>query len=293
VAVTWEFSNNDYFEDAKLEKKFWYRRSLDGGWSGLVSEPVKIKWKKGKDLTGGLLDMVCNAWEAEKKEENASGEKKKELTKEQKVLKKKIESTGMGGMSFFAWFGFIGRRISAEESKEANAKEEKRREQRKKGEKVEEAEEEDEEVDEDEEDLSMSLEIFPDGDDLAIAITEDLWPGAIKYFSMRFAFLSLVIPIYLCSCTNIFLSFQHKHKNKTLSQTPTSSPTTKKKTTTNYKAAEVMGSGLLRNSDRRSCSQAVYVDAGRTYKSWRRYLRIYSEKESSGRKNRMASFDSP
>jgi hypothetical protein len=29
----------------------------------------------------------------------------------------------------------------------------------------------------------MSLEIFPDGDDLAVAITEDLWPGAIKYFS--------------------------------------------------------------------------------------------------------------
>jgi hypothetical protein len=29
----------------------------------------------------------------------------------------------------------------------------------------------------------MSLEIFPDGDDLAVAFTEDLWPGAIKYFS--------------------------------------------------------------------------------------------------------------
>jgi hypothetical protein len=29
----------------------------------------------------------------------------------------------------------------------------------------------------------MSLEIFLDGDDLAVAITEDLWPGAIKYFS--------------------------------------------------------------------------------------------------------------
>ncbi|KAM3077356.1 hypothetical protein ACMFMG_006706 [Clarireedia jacksonii] len=186
VVISWEFSSNDYFEDAKLEKKFWYRRSLDGGWSGLVSEPVRIKWKKGKDLTSGLLDMVCNAWDVEQKEGKVGGEKKKELTKEQKVLKKKIESTGMGGMSFFAWFGFIGRRISAEESKEANAKEERRREAQKKGEKVEDEEEEqeeDEEVDEDEEDLSTSLEIFPDGDELAIAITEDLWPGAIKYFT--------------------------------------------------------------------------------------------------------------
>ena len=34
-----------------------------------------------------------------------------------------------------------------------------------------------------EDDLGMSLEIFPDGDDLAVAFTEDLWPGAIKYFS--------------------------------------------------------------------------------------------------------------
>lgn len=43
---------------------------------------------------------------------------------------------------------------------------------------------EDEDQDEDgEEDIGMSLEIFPDGDDLAIAISEDLWPGAIKYFS--------------------------------------------------------------------------------------------------------------
>ena len=37
------------------------------GWSGLVSEPVKIQWKKDRDLTGGLLNMVCAAYEVEKK----------------------------------------------------------------------------------------------------------------------------------------------------------------------------------------------------------------------------------
>jgi len=29
----------------------------------------------------------------------------------------------------------------------------------------------------------MSLEIFPDGEELALAFADDLWPGAIKYFT--------------------------------------------------------------------------------------------------------------
>ena len=103
--------------------------------------------------------MVCAAWEAEKT--SAVLSKSNKLNPEQKALKKKIDNTGMGGLSFFAWFGFIGRRVSTEESREVD--------------------EEDEEEEED--DVGMSLEIFPDGDDLAVAITEDLWPGAIKYFS--------------------------------------------------------------------------------------------------------------
>ena len=36
---------------------------------------------------------------------------------------------------------------------------------------------------EEDEDESLALEIFPDGEELAIAIAEDLWPNAIKYFS--------------------------------------------------------------------------------------------------------------
>ncbi|KAF7853644.1 hypothetical protein EAF04_010635 [Stromatinia cepivora] len=182
VSITWIFSSNEYFEDEKLVKKFWYRKSL-GGWCGLVSEPVRIHWKKGKDLTGGLLDMVCDAWDEEQKSKLSGGDEKKakNMTPQQKSLEKKMANTSMGGLSFFAWFGFIGRRISEEESKEANARELAKREARKKGKKATEAE--DDEDEEDDEELGMSLEIFPDGDDLAIAITEDLWPGAIKYFT--------------------------------------------------------------------------------------------------------------
>ncbi|KAH6666843.1 NAP family protein-like protein [Halenospora varia] len=187
VSIRFEFSPNEYFSDTTLEKKFWYRRSKDG-WSGLVSEPVRIQWKKDRDLTGGLLDMVCSAWEVEQTASDGTT-KPKELTPQQKALKKKIENTGMGGLSFFAWFGFIGRKISAEESAEAMEKDKEMRKNRKNksppesadGDAVEDEEEDDEE--DDEEDLDLSLEIFPDGDELAIAFTEDLWPSAIKYFT--------------------------------------------------------------------------------------------------------------
>jgi len=154
-----------------------------------VSEPVGIRWKKERDLTGGLLDMVCAAWEAEKTSSTSSKRsngrnKEKGLTPEQKALKKKIENTGMGGLSFFAWFGFIGRKISAEESAEAVAKEKEKREKRKlKQASTPESEASEDESEEEDDDVGMSLEIFPDGDDLAVAFTDDLWPGAIKYFT--------------------------------------------------------------------------------------------------------------
>lgn len=183
VSITFAFSPNEYFEDEVLVKKFWYRKSI-GGWCGLVSEPVKIYWKKGKDLTGGLLDLVCDAWDAEQKTKaSRAKDAKKSLTSQQKALEKKIANTSMGGLSFFAWFGFIGRRVSEDESKEANARESAKRDARKSGKKVAEPDDDEDQEEGDDEDLGMSLEIFPEGDDLAIALTEDLWPGAIKYFS--------------------------------------------------------------------------------------------------------------
>lgn len=180
VSIRFEFSPNEYFEDSVLEKKFWHRRSKDG-WSGLVSEPVPIKWKKDRDLTSGLLDMVVAAWNADKTSDGKS--KDQSLTPQQKALKKKIDNTGMGGLSFFAWFGFIGRNISAAESVEATAADREKRKARQNSRATSPPDSENSEEEEEEDDVGMSLEIFPDGDDLAIAFTEDLWPGAIKYFT--------------------------------------------------------------------------------------------------------------
>lgn len=174
-SITFEFSENEYFENKVLEKKFWWRRSKDG-WAGYVSEPVAIQWKSSdKDLTGGMLGLVHKVWDDEK------AGKGDEETDAKKELKKLMEDTGLGGVSFFAFFGFRGRKISAEEDKEAFKIEQEKRQQRKAGKDV-----PDDTMDEDEDDDDMDeyeWEIFPTGDDLAVSISEDLWPGAIRYFS--------------------------------------------------------------------------------------------------------------
>ncbi|KAK3403556.1 nucleosome assembly protein [Sordaria brevicollis] len=186
VSFRFEFAENEYFEDKVLEKKFWSRRSK-GGWTGLVSEPVNIKWKKGKDLTSGLLGLVNAVWE----EEKAAGKhwstvQGQDFTDKQKQLKEQIENVGLGGLSFFAWFGYRGRRVSAKESQLATEKLQEQRQARKAAAEAGEskkAEEEEDDDDDDEEEDEVELEIFPDGDSLALALSDDLWPGAIKYFT--------------------------------------------------------------------------------------------------------------
>jgi hypothetical protein len=181
VAIRFEFAENEYFEDRVIEKKFWYRRAKDNR-HGLVSEPVDIKWKEGKDLTEGLLGLAKAVWDEEQAEgtNGAAKGKKKPLTEKQKALKAKIDANGLGGLSFFTWFGYRGEPISAEESRVATQEEKERRRRRAAGEEVATPTNDEEEEEDDEEE---SLEIFQNGDSLALAISDDLWPGAIKYFS--------------------------------------------------------------------------------------------------------------
>lgn len=101
-------------------------------------------------------------------------------TESSKKLLKLMEETGMGGVSFFCWFGFRGRKVTPEESEEGRKLEEEKRKARKEG-----KQSEDDDMDEDDDDEDeYEHEIFPTADDLAVFIAEDLWPGAIKYFSM-------------------------------------------------------------------------------------------------------------
>ncbi|KAK4179509.1 nucleosome assembly protein [Triangularia setosa] len=183
VSIRFEFEENDHFENKVLEKKFWWRHGKDG-FVGYVSEPVDIKWKAGKDLTNGLLSLAKAAWEEEKATPKKEGKEKKELTPKQKELKEKLEAEATGAESFFCFFGYIGERVSAEENIEALKKEAEDRKKRQAGEEVEDDDEEMKE-DENEEDWEdeEDLDIFPQGDTVAMAIADDLWPNALKYFT--------------------------------------------------------------------------------------------------------------
>lgn len=176
IAFTFEFEENDYFTNTVLEKKFWYRRSKDG-WAGLVSEPVKIDWKKGQDTTEGLTGLAYELFEARKKSGDMTNKKVPAYDK----LVKKVESWNPENTSFFAWFGHVSptRYITAEESAQATKEYKERQSKRAQGEKL--------DSPEPDEDAILALqgddEIHPEGDELAQLIAEDVWPNAIKYFS--------------------------------------------------------------------------------------------------------------
>ena len=150
-----------------------------------MSEPVKIHWKKGKDLTSGLTDAAFRLGEERKKlavdTSDVEARKKETKTKAYKELSQKIETTTDASVSFFGLFAFVSgyRWISAQESEQAVNEEREKVEKIKRGEKV----EEDEGEDEDDAVDYQEIEVFPGGDEIATIIAEDMWLNAIKYYS--------------------------------------------------------------------------------------------------------------
>ena len=171
------FKPNDDFEETSIEKTFWYRRAKDG-WTGLVSEPVRIEWKKGKDITEGLTDMSKALFDARSKIGDMTAKGLPEYT----ALSKKVEHWNGLNTSFFTWFGWVsGRRwVSAEESAQANEEYLAQRQQRKAGEKLQLPEED---ADNDSSEDDEAVEVHQNGEELVISLAEDLWPNAIKLFT--------------------------------------------------------------------------------------------------------------
>ncbi|KAI7137049.1 hypothetical protein KC343_g13249 [Hortaea werneckii] len=181
-SIKFEFSENEFFEDKVLEKTFWHRRAADD-WVGLVSEPVKVHWKEGKDSTDGLTDAALALFEARKK----VGDFKSNAVPEYKVLEKKVEANG-GNANFFTWFGWVSNRryVTAEESEKANKEHAQRKAARKAGKKPDAAEiekqaEEEDAEEEDDEDDSM-VEVHGAGEEIAVTISDEMWPNAIRLF---------------------------------------------------------------------------------------------------------------
>lgn len=208
VKLTFTFGENSWFEDRVLEKTFWYRLSRTG-YTGLVSEPVRIRWKSGKDLTEGLLDESCRLFEIEtdiKKFErhpeqgHDTLQKLDELKASRHALVERLEhrlkNTQQDAISFFAWFGYRGRNVSAEESAGVVRNDINRRKHKKGGNENGSADNvmlDDYEAESAASKVPLVIdtseldhEIFPAGEELAVAISDDLYPGAVKYFSQLF-----------------------------------------------------------------------------------------------------------
>ncbi|PNS21089.1 hypothetical protein CAC42_3427 [Sphaceloma murrayae] len=174
ISIAFEFSENQWFTDKALVKQFWWRRASDG-WAGLVSEPVRVHWKKGKDPTKGLMEGAVKLWEARQ----SAGDMRKRDIPEFDAMAKITETWNGDNTSFFTWFAFVSSRrwVSAEESAAAVKAEAHRR----NGVKEDSDKPQDELPEEDQ--LEGQVEAHEDGDGLATVIAEDLWPGAIRYFT--------------------------------------------------------------------------------------------------------------
>lgn len=212
---------NPYFTNAQLVKDFYYRTKVTktpkgkrNVWEGYVSTPVRINWKKDQDLTNGLLDAACDLYEAEQKDKSVERIKLPEYDK----LEKKIDeieaqkdrlvgdeeedaddenllgTDSPAGTSFFAFFGYRGNEVTAEQSAEAEKDELERWQKIEKGEKVDDDEEDDEEDDDEDEDENevtiANVDAFTNGGDIVAALAEDLWPNALKYYGK---FISLPV----------------------------------------------------------------------------------------------------
>ncbi|KAL8783287.1 MAG: hypothetical protein Q9213_004721 [Squamulea squamosa] len=171
IKITLNFKPNEWLCDNQIEKRFYWRMSHNG-WSGLVSEPVNVRWKN-KDLTDGLLDLAVNLRKKELDlEAYALPKEHIYTTEEYQVLLKKVQRTPQDAISIFGFLGFRGHHISAAESAAST-----RRKQDVVGGSTRMGS-----LDEGTPPLPDS-EIYPHGEEVAVALSEDLYPGATHYFT--------------------------------------------------------------------------------------------------------------
>lgn len=199
LRFTFEFDDNEHFDACTLVKEFEYRPSENGP-GDLVSKPVPIKWKNKKDLSKGMLTMAVELEAAEEAMKMKNGGKEIDLVEREGLwqyekLREAIEKSATADddePTFLNWFGFRGaveRRAEKVEEKKENGDVE--------------AEEED---DEDLEDGLLDVEIFPAGEDVAIALAEELFPEAIDIFSEC---------VRACAVRTLLTTVQCLHKTRT------------------------------------------------------------------------------
>lgn len=198
VRLRFDPARNTLFSDEVLEKRIYFRRAADG--AGVrVSDPVPIAWRAGADPTRGLTDLAVALHVAEKAlggaEPAGEGETRAEARERRRglaeriralpehvELRERVEREAEGAASFFAWFAWRGgRRVGVAEGRANVARLEAGFARAEAGE---DAGEDGEEEEEDELDAQAGeVDVFSAGEELALALAEDVWPGAIRYFS--------------------------------------------------------------------------------------------------------------
>ena len=196
--------NNGVVVTTEVRKSFVYKSLKDGNerWTGLISEPVEIKWvNEDKDLTGGINRLAIKIFELRKKRVEGKIEekqKKKEdgLNAKGKSASKIKEDDGLSELeleleeklnqhqSFFNWFSWTGEYFMVLEQ-EAKAKVKEETTTNGKGlDDEDEDDDDDDDDDDDGDDENEAIDVFPDGIKLAYLIADDMFPNALKHFGM-------------------------------------------------------------------------------------------------------------
>ena len=192
VTIRLTFAPNEFFEDATLSKTLWERRAADG-WVGWVSEPVRIRWRPGKDLSCGLTDAACALFEARRRRDgDGVGDGGGKDLPEHAALRHLLRHHNARNTSLFTWFGWVSARrwVGAAEHARAQARHAAGpgRPEGAPGDAPPPADKdagdgEDVEGDAEEEEDGQAVEVHEAGAEVALAIVQELWPDAIKLFT--------------------------------------------------------------------------------------------------------------
>ena len=190
------FAPNDIFSDTQLVKEYKYHADREPH-QNPTSVPVPIKWKsKRVDPTHGVLDLAIDLYKAEQAFKASSDKKGQEIEldpQEREALWQyekllgKLDELNEEQHSFFNWFGYRGWVGPMPQKGQTNGKPGEMAKQNKSAseDKVNGGDdaEDDWEDEEGDEDAALDVEIFPDGDELAVSFAEDFWPNVMDFFS--------------------------------------------------------------------------------------------------------------
>lgn len=159
LRFTFEFDKNDLFQDTTVVKDFEFQVEEDGG--SLISTPITFNWTAQSKRKGinKILDLAADLYKAEKAyTDGAIDAQERENLWQYEKLKEELDKQAdlPATLGFLNWFGFRGiNTVAVQENQDG---------------------------DQDELNELVDIETFPEGDDIAMVLAEELWPNVMDYF---------------------------------------------------------------------------------------------------------------